>query len=247
MNMSVLINHPFKSLVLVVGVSLAVLLLYAIVHLAYTLMLARELIREAQPYTKDESGDGPSIVVLGDSTAVGVGAQKPEDSIAGRISEHVHASFVENHAVSGARVKDLPDQISKASHDYYDIVLIQIGANDIVSLKSPTITAQSLLVVLNKLPSADQVLVLSAGDVGGATGVPFFMRGVYTWLNLRYHEAFTQALGAGGYTYINLYESPRGALFYEQPKLYLAADGFHPSSEGYGIWFDTVQPHLMRR
>lgn len=246
MHIDTLLEHPLKALVLAAAVALVCIAAYMSIRLVGTFAAARELIREAVPYVKETSGTGPSMLVLGDSTAVGVGARVPEDSIAGRSAAYLDAAVVENYGVSGAKVADLPEQIARATQPAYDVIIVQIGANDIVLLQGAQKTAKALAETLPTLPDAENVVVMSAGDVGGATGVPFFLRPLYSWLNRQYHAAFAHSLGAAGYTYVNLGTAPRGHLFYEEPETYLAADGFHPSSAGYGVWFEALAPYLMR-
>ena len=231
------------------GAVAVVLLLYIAfegIRFAHTLSVSKKLIAAAHPFEKDASGNGPSILVIGDSTAVGVGASKPEDSVAGRLSNAVDASHVENYAVSGAQVKDLPPQIQQAKRSSYDIVLVQVGANDITHLHMPTKTAYDLEEELSQLPDSKQVIVLTAGNVGQSTAIPFVLRPLFADLTFAYHAAFSTILSSHAYTYVNIAEAPGYELFGERPDIYLAADGFHPSSAGYELWFNAVQHSLKK-
>ncbi len=205
---------------------------------------SKVLIQKAMPYTLD-SGAGFSMLVLGDSTAAGIGADKPEDTVPGRIADELNATHVENYAVSGAVVDDLVLQITEARQTSYDFILVQIGGNDITRLHPAVQTAQTLTFILKTLPPAKQVLVVSAGDVGAATIIPPFFRPIFTKLNLAYHAEFAKDLGAEGITYVNLHEAPDNELFTTHPEIYLAVDGFHPSGAGYGLWFNAIKPHLI--
>ena len=124
----------------------ALVLLIVVVYVGYEyfriqnlIQVSAGLVAEVRPY---ENATGTvSVLVLGDSTAVGVGSPSDE-SVAGRLGEYLHAS-VENHAVSGAVTADLPGQIAKAQKQHYDLILIQIGANDIIRFHSPATTCSS--------------------------------------------------------------------------------------------------------
>ena len=59
------------------------------------------------------------MLVLGDSTAVGIGAMRPEESVAGRVSNFLNADRVENYAVSGAVTNDLNEQMKNAALPKY--------------------------------------------------------------------------------------------------------------------------------
>ncbi len=205
---------------------------------------SRELMQVETAYKKETEDYAKTILVLGDSTGAGVGAATPEESVAGRLSMYVGATHVENYAVSGAETHNLPEQIAKAKLPRYDLILIQIGGNDILWLRRPKKSAEELKMALQKLPEADQVIVLTAGNVGGATIFPPPIRPFHTWRNQAFHREFAKASSVTGATYVNLYEPPHLDPFLDNPELYLAEDGLHPSSEGYKLWFGKVQKAL---
>ncbi len=205
--------------------------------------IAKGLVANTHPYELSE-GSGPSMLVLGDSTAVGVGASRPEESLPGLVAHATKSAYVENHAVSGAKVRDLSGEIEKAERTSYDLILVQIGANDITRFHSPEETAKMLKEILKTLPEAKRVIVVSAGDLGAANIFPPFLRPLFTRETLAYHKAFGETLPADKIVYVDLYKAPRNHLFKEQPDIYQSADKFHPSSAGYGIWFEAVAPSL---
>ncbi len=184
------------------------------------------------------------MLVLGDSTAVGVGADSSEESLAALVANHINASNVENYAVSGAYVGNLPDQIEKARAPHYALILIQVGANNIVRFSNASSTAEKLGKILETLPSASKIVILTAGDVGGAPIWPQPLRPTYTKLTAEYNDVFGKTAAAQGMIYVNLYEHPSRQIITEHPEIYLAADGFHPSSEGYLQWFEALKPNL---
>lgn len=204
--------------------------------------VSKFLVSKAVAYQVATTDHTRTLLVLGDSTGVGVGAILPEDSVAGRLALSMQATYVENRAVSGAMVADIAGQIQEASLSHYDTVLIQIGTNDIVHFHSAQATADALLPSMQKAMSmAGTVILMSAGNVGAVTNFPEPIRPFHTRLNLEYHAAFAAMAAKVGATYVNLYASPEEDLFEMEPEVYLAPDGFHPSSEGYGLWFKRLQ------
>lgn len=200
------------------------------------------LVAAAKPYelVHGETTSTTTILVVGDSTGVGVGADQPEDSVAGRLAHFTHAASLENYSVSGAVVADLPAQIGRAKLKQYSIILVQIGGNDIIRFHDIAKTARQLDAALARLPNATRVLVMSAGNVGATSLFPWFLRPWYTSRTLQLHAAFTKVTAARQATYINLYRDPAVDPFSLQPEVYLSADGLHPSSKGYGLWFADV-------
>ncbi|MEX2341280.1 MAG: GDSL-type esterase/lipase family protein [Candidatus Paceibacterota bacterium] len=198
---------------------------------------AQKLIAKAEPFQKNDGDDGPSLLVLGDSTAVGVGAYRKEDTIPALLG----FSSVENKAVSGARVADLEKQMTEAQKEKYDLILIMIGANDVIRFANAKRTAEALRKVLGILPENERlVFVLSAGNVGGTKLFPWFVRPFHTRLNMKYHDEFETVVTEAGGEYVNLYENPKTDPFIEEPHIYLAPDGLHPSSKGYAVWLEKI-------
>ena len=205
---------------------------------------SKQLIRDAVPYQLSSTDTTRSVLILGDSTAVGVGAEKATDTVAGKVAAFMSATSVENYAVSGARVSDVLAQLHQAKHDQYELIVIQVGGNDIIAFTGAKKAAASLSEILANLPKSTQVIVISAGNVGGAPLFPFFMRPVYTHLNERYHTAFEEIVSESGHQYVNLRTAPGGMLIERNPETYLSSDQLHPSSAGYGLWFEAIKPFI---
>lgn len=206
---------------------------------------ARVQIAEAVPYAREGDDHSKALLVLGDSTGVGVGASRPEETLAGLVAAAIGATYVENHAVSGATVDDLAPQIEVARLSRYDTILIQIGANDIIMLRDARRTAMRLDAILMSLPEARRIILLSAGNVGGANIFPFVIRPFHTWTTLAFHRWFAKVAERRGGVYVNLYDKPENDRFITDPDRYFSEDGLHPSSEGYALWFEKVRPHLI--
>ena len=234
-------SHNAVRVLHAIGIFLLALILYWGVRFAHTASISKRLVERSVPYQNVSNDHAWTMLVIGDSTAVGVGATTPEQSLAGRVALRIGATYTENHAVSGALVNDLPKQIAEAKLQEYDLILVQIGANDIVRFHDAKATTAELARYLDTLPKTKKLILVSAGDVGAATLIPPPLRPFYTKLNRSYHAEYARAFPD---SYVNLGTGPGSQLFKERPDVYLAADGFHPSSAGYGIWFDAVAPKL---
>lgn len=205
---------------------------------------SQRLMEREAPYRKESTDYSKTLLVLGDSTGVGVGATTPEDSVAGRVATYIGATYVENYAKSGAAVEELPKQIENAKRDRYDVILVHIGGNNILAGNDPKPVAARLTEILKTLPPAGKVIVLSAGNIGGATIFPHPVRLFHMWLTLTYHKHFARAVAQAHATYVNLYEPLHADPFLRDPQRYLAEDGLHPSGEGYALWFEKVKAAL---
>lgn len=202
--------------------------------------ISKTLIEKAESFSLDTADYSTTLLVLGDSTAVGVGADSSKDTVAALFAQHVGATYVENRAVSGAIVADLETQIKSASLEEYSFILIEIGGNDIIRFHNVDTVTGELRELLEALPKTKNLIVHSAGNVGAATTFPWFIRPFHTSRNLAYHKALEEVVRAKGGTYVNLYLDPSIDPFSLHPEIYLAKDGLHPSSAGYKLWFETI-------
>jgi lysophospholipase L1-like esterase len=201
-----------------------------------------ELARRAVAFQSDHPGT--TLLVLGDSTGVGVGASQSEDSIPARMAEALSIGTVENRAVSGAQVHDLAAQIAAAKLPQYDYILILIGGNDIIRFHDASSTSALLREELQKLSKSKRVLIVCAANVGGAMIFPLPLRWYYERLNLQYHARFAEVASSLGYTYVNLYRPKSEDVFVQEPERYTAKDRLHPSSEGYRVWWERIKKTL---
>jgi lysophospholipase L1-like esterase len=206
--------------------------------------IASAMMAEAVPYEALTTDFRKTLLILGDSTGVGSGATRPEESIAGRLAPLLGATYVENQAKNGAEVEDLSTQIQHLRLSRYDFILIQIGGNDILAFHSAKKTAYMLDKIMDTLPDAGKIALMCAGNVGGATLIPYIARPLYTYMTLQIHKEFARLAKKRGITYINLFIRPSKDPFMKDPARYLSEDGLHPSSEGYGIWFEQIKASL---
>ena len=230
-----------------------ILIAFAILVIAYvgyeyvrTTRLARvgaKLVTEARPYIKAEGTQ--SMLVLGDSTAVGVGASAGEFTVAGRLADALYASVV-NFAKSGAVTADLAGQLAHAERTHYDLMLIQIGANDIIHFNSVDTTTRELDDFLQTATEkSDHIVLLTGGRVGNAPFFPQLFGWLWTNHAARLRAGFMATAAKYGVAYVDLFATPdpMGA----DPARYYARDGLHLTNDGYGFWFSEVQPVLAQK
>ena len=226
------------SLVIVLQITLSLF------ELKKTTAISRQLIGKTTPFQLVTANEEFPVLVLGDSTAVGVGAHQTSESLPALFAQHIRATLVENYASSGATVRELSSQIAHAERTHYRYILVQIGANDITSFHDAGNTARLLQQKLTTLPAHDHLVVLMAGNVGGAPAIPWFLKAYFRRQSVRFHSAFRKVVEAEGGTYVELYDPPDTDPFIRNPELYFAPDGFHPSSLGYKLWFEKLKAHV---
>src|SRR6202012_1805573 len=97
----------------------------------------------AKPWQGEISGRDPvSILVLGDSTAAGVGAQTQDEALPGNLARRLSREWERGakwRAVgeNGATTADIVRRyLAEATAQKYDLIFVSIGANDALTLRS---------------------------------------------------------------------------------------------------------------
>lgn len=184
------------------------------------------------------------FLVVGDSSAVGVGAQPPEGSVAGRLAADFPTADIQSIAVSGSKVTDAIRQLENLPTDAeYDLILIQIGGNDIVR-STPFQNLERDLPHLFELANAhsENVVQLTSGNVGTSKLLPFGTRWYFTWRTKQVRKIFMRIANEHEVHYVDLYRKRSVDPYVQNPQKYYSPDFFHPSAHGYGEWYSFVAP-----
>lgn len=176
---------------------------------------------------------GLLYVALGDSTAQGVGASRPERGYVGLLADRLGAATGEpvrliNLSVSGARINDvLERQLPTLSgHRPADLVTVAIGGNDVNAYDAGTFAAQ-----VERLTAA-----LPQGTF--IADVPYFMHGHWERDAQLAAAVVTRSAEKRGLTVVPLHEALRQQGWSAMLNQF-AADLFHPNDRGYRVWADT--------
>ena len=204
------------------------------------LSVSSKLAAEAEPFSAHPRQPERRILVVGDSTGVGTGAARPQDSVAGRISADHPRWLIDNLAENGAKMEDVIAQLH-AAQKRYDLVLVLAGGNDVIRLTpADELRANIASVVRLAQARAPVVVLMPSGNVGHS---PFFPPPV-SWFMARrskaLHAMIQRSAHESGARYVRLLQPPEHDPFALEPKRMHAADGLHPSSDGYAQWFEAL-------
>ena len=116
-------------------------------------------------------------------------------------------------------------------------VLVQAGGNDVIRLTSATALRDDIAHVAAQASTrARLVILMPAGNVGNA---PFSFP-PWSWAMTSrardLHAAIRAVAETTGAVYVNLYKDKADDQFVREPKRLHAADGLHPSDDGYALW-----------
>jgi lysophospholipase L1-like esterase len=226
------------------------LAVYTLYHTARMRRLIRlgEVVAEASiPYEQAPNNSTMRILFVGDSTAVGTGASTPERSLAGLVGQKYPNAQIDNIAVNGAKLSDAIAQLKSVTSSY-DLLFLHIGGNDIVRL-TPLNKFRSEYKELLSLATgkATKVLHTSTGNVGSA---PFFPRlpGYYFSHRTRQVIDIIQSeisdYDALDVRYNYMYTSLANDPFLADKDHFYLKDYFHPSDDGYALWWSQMQVEL---
>ena len=206
---------------------------------AWRISQAVELARSSEPFQQRPTDATVRLLVVGDSTAVGTGADTPAASLAGRLAFQHRRLWVENRARDGARFADVPAQL-EGEDERFDIVLVQAGGSNVIRFSNAADVRQAIDTVTRRArQKAPLVLLMPAGNVGNA---PFFFVPASWWMTRRsraLHTWVREAAARHGAVYINLFKEPEDDPFVLEPGLH-ARDGLHPSDAGYAVWLQEL-------
>lgn len=237
------------------GLGIAILLAALVLGGEIWLALRRDYLPTDDPLELDGrfgSPDGPELdfVVLGDSTAAGLGAGDPEHAYATVLAERLAeetGSFVHLHAfgISGARVADvLSDQVPKVARIDPELVFVGIGANDVTHVTPLADVRRDIASVIDELLSTGaKVVVAGAPDMRALAWLQP-LRHLSYLRGRQVTAAIEEVARAKGVPVVELAKET-GPYFAEAPETHFSSDEFHPSAAGYRRWADAIFPVLL--
>lgn len=233
----------FKIAVLV----LALVVGYECVSFFLLFRRASAVVDESSVYERIIPDAQQRILVAGDSTAAGTGAKDSADSIAGRLGRDFPNSNVRNIGANGLKIAGLREKLAALSQDErYDLILLQIGGNDILRFTPRGAFRRELVEALEEAKKrSERVVLMSTGDVGLAPAFSPFFPWFYSMRTRAVRELLIQTAQEQNVIYIDLFEEKENDPFLKDPKKFYAPDGLHPSGEGYGLWYQKLRAVLV--
>jgi lysophospholipase L1-like esterase len=180
------------------------------------------------------------IVVLGDSSAAGMGADEPHETVGAIIAHDVAALSgrqvrLTNRAVVGAESSDLDRQLANALDEVVrpDVVVVMIGANDVTHRIERSTAVRHLAQTVRRIRAlGSEVVVGTCPDLGTIQPVRQPLRALMRRWSRDLAAAQTVAVVEAGGRTVSLGDLI-GPEFADSPGALFSKDRFHPSAAGY--------------
>ena len=186
--------------------------------------------------------DALTLLVVGESTAVGVGVDTHEEGIAAVLARRVHEVCAEPVRWSvvgrnGARLRANDRRRLPRISGEFDCAVVVLGVNDTLGLTSPRrwrAEMETLLATLRQGLAEGGLLVLAG--VPQLHRFPALPRPLRTVMGL-HGRALDAVLAQLARENVDVVHVPTPAM---TSRADLAADGFHPSAVGYRRWGELL-------
>ncbi len=231
---------------------------YVVLPLYQAIQRAKILMFHATPYEKHEgdsglSNTGLSILVAGDSTAVGTGSATPAESIAGRIGADFPQADITNIGVNGLKLEGQElklQMLPEAAH--FTLMVLLIGDNDVTGMTSRKDIINHIKNILDLARErANHVVVVGSGDVGGAPLFKYPLSLLFHKRTEMIRQIFMDEIaglgeGTADVTYVDIFTAVPPEVFNVDIPHFYAIDHFHPSGYGYEKWYEQIRPVLQK-
>ncbi len=202
---------------------------------------------EAQGSPCGQYGEGtPDLrfLVLGESTAAGVGVSRHELGLASQLAQILHERTGQTIAwhtfgVNGIRMGQLNRKLASMELPRADVVLLSMGVNDTTGFTPRYRFRRQLLALRNMLAPRypGPLYLLSVPPMHLFTALPSPLRQIMGWRARQLNQVYEQLAR----------QAPEDFQYRSYPAItdasLLASDGYHPSDRGYRAIAEVLAAH----
>ncbi|KAB2812013.1 SGNH/GDSL hydrolase family protein [Pimelobacter simplex] len=202
---------------------------------------------------KRKSYDGTPLrlLVLGDSIAAGLGAERPKDTLGARIARGLAAELrrpvaLRTAAVVGSESSALAGQLDALPATYRaDVAVVVVGGNDVTHRVPVAASAQHLEDAVVRLrEQGTAVVVGTCPDLGALRPVPQPLRSLGSRMSRQLASAQAEVAVRNGAHAVSLAHVV-GPFFITNPDEMFSLDRFHPSALGYKRTAKALLPSVL--
>jgi len=210
-----------------------------------------ELAPDADRHYKKKHGEPVDLLVLGDSIAAGLGADRAKDTLGSRLARGVAARAgrsvrLRTAAVVGSESSMLASQLASLPQGYRpDVAVIVVGGNDVTHRVPVAESVRHLAEAVEDLRArGTEVVVGTCPDLGALRPVPQPLRALGSRASRQLADAQREAALARGARVVSLAHVV-GPFFSTFPEEMFSLDRFHPSAHGYKRTAKAMLPSVL--
>lgn len=260
---TVVSNRLVRRLRVLVVVALVVATALAAIRLVLTQQAALARRRIGKPLGEDSldadrvwrsalDGEPIDLLVLGDSIAAGLGAERRKETLGGRLAKGTARRMrrpvrLHTAAIVGSESPDLPGQLAGLPDGYRpQVAVIVVGGNDVTHRLPVPLSAQHLHETIRRLREAGtEVVVGTCPDLGALRPVPQPLRRLASSMSRRLADIQAETARHAGAEPVDLRRAV-GPMFFDEPEAMFSLDRFHPSALGYRRTAEALLPAVCR-
>ena len=206
---------------------------------------------QADKVYRSKHGDPIDLLLLGDSIAAGLGADRPKRTLGAQLARRLadrtdRAVRLHTAAVVGSETSMLRTQLAGLRDDYVaDVAVIVVGGNDVTHrVKTPVSCDHLASAVIALQARGTHVVVGTCPDLSALAAVPQPLRTIIGMASRQLASAQRETVTASGARAVSLSQVV-GPFFVAQPAKMFAMDRFHPSSAGYRRTAKAMLPSVL--
>lgn len=192
-----------------------------------------------------------TLLVLGDSIAAGLGAERPKDTFGARLAIRVAKATrrpvrLRSVAIVGSESSALPDQLAQLGDGFRaDVAVIVVGGNDVTHRVPVSTSVRHLVDAVDALHARGiPVVVGTCPDLAALRLVPQPLRSLGGIASRQLAVAQRQAVVSRGGHVVSL-SRVVGPHFVTNPDEMFSVDRFHPSPLGYKRTARAMLPSVL--
>jgi lysophospholipase L1-like esterase len=187
------------------------------------------------------------VLLVGDSTGVGVGCRDAGESIAAHLARDFGEVEVSNLCVTGATVADVLAGLRELpAADRFDLVLVFAGGNDVLRRTRWRVLRAGRARRAGRAGRPQRhVLWAGMANVGLA---PLFLPPFSWWMTdrtRRVNRLLAWQVRLAGARFVDFFRERDSDPFSAEPARYYAVDGVHPSPRAYAHCYAAMRPMLQ--
>jgi lysophospholipase L1-like esterase len=202
-------------------------------------------------WRRANEGTPIELLLLGDSIAAGLGADRRKDTFGARLAKGIARRTrrpvrLRTAAVVGSESSALAGQLDSLPDDFVpDLAVIVVGGNDVTHrVPIPTSIAHLTAAIRRLREREASVIVATCPDLGALRAVPQPLRSIGGRLSRQLAAAQAKAAVEAGARAFSLRRTV-GPMFLGSPDEMFSLDRFHPSALGYRRTAEALLPTAL--